>query len=361
MPKIPQPSLGDSPAQGGTPAPPGWTVAAVAKKLGVAPGTLRTWDRRYGLGPSTHAAGSHRRYNVDDFARLVIMRKLALEGVAPQDAARAALAAQVDGSSVKDLEEELKSLSTSAPVGMAPGADPARSAHESPGASIFHLPTAPNRGLVTAQSVIEAVLAGKQQHTADLLTIQSSADPLDWWLDIVQPAVTQLSERTVLARPGEAPELLLLSESMAALGRFVEALDAEASRRGVAAGHPSRNRNLVLVFVAPSCVVSLAAHVFAATLLARGVTARVVTGPASAHRAAEIVAMVRPRSAVVLTESDQPDAGLVRALNEGNPELPIFVGVKGAGVPADMPLAPTIQRIRSFTGMVHEVLAVTSQ
>ena len=38
------------------------TVAAVARRLGVAPATLRTWDRRYGLGPSSHEAGEHRRY-----------------------------------------------------------------------------------------------------------------------------------------------------------------------------------------------------------------------------------------------------------------------------------------------------------
>ena len=38
------------------------TVAAVARRLGVAPATLRTWDRRYGLGPSEHTSGAHRRY-----------------------------------------------------------------------------------------------------------------------------------------------------------------------------------------------------------------------------------------------------------------------------------------------------------
>ena len=31
---------------------PALAVAAVARRLGVAPATLRTWDRRYGLGPS---------------------------------------------------------------------------------------------------------------------------------------------------------------------------------------------------------------------------------------------------------------------------------------------------------------------
>jgi transposase-like protein len=39
------------------------TVAAVASRLGVAPATLRTWDRRYGLGPSEHTAGAPSRAN----------------------------------------------------------------------------------------------------------------------------------------------------------------------------------------------------------------------------------------------------------------------------------------------------------
>lgn len=70
----------------------GLTVAAVARRLGVAPATLRTWDRRYGLGPSQHAAGSHRRYSSADIARLERMRRFVLSGVPPAEAARAALA-----------------------------------------------------------------------------------------------------------------------------------------------------------------------------------------------------------------------------------------------------------------------------
>jgi MerR family transcriptional regulator, light-induced transcriptional regulator len=63
------------------------TVAAVARRLGVAPATLRTWDRRYGLGPSTHEAGEHRRYCPQDLAILTAMRKLITAGVAPAEAA----------------------------------------------------------------------------------------------------------------------------------------------------------------------------------------------------------------------------------------------------------------------------------
>lgn len=67
------------------------TVAAVARRLGVAPGTLRTWDRRYGLGPTEHSAGEHRKYSRADLSRLLYMHKLVISGVSPSAAAQLAL------------------------------------------------------------------------------------------------------------------------------------------------------------------------------------------------------------------------------------------------------------------------------
>ena len=67
------------------------TVAAVARRIGVAPATLRTWARRYGLGPSGHEAGDHRKYCASDLAKLTLMRRLISAGVAPADAAEQAL------------------------------------------------------------------------------------------------------------------------------------------------------------------------------------------------------------------------------------------------------------------------------
>ncbi len=66
----------------------GLTVAAVARRLGVAPATLRTWDRRYGVGPTDHRSGAHRRYTSADLARLEQMRRLMIAGVPLADAAR---------------------------------------------------------------------------------------------------------------------------------------------------------------------------------------------------------------------------------------------------------------------------------
>lgn len=82
------------------------TVAALARQIGVAPATLRTWDRRYGLGPSEHIEGSHRRYSRADVARLIMMRRLITTGVAPSDAAQRAKAHQGEFS-IPELVSEI--------------------------------------------------------------------------------------------------------------------------------------------------------------------------------------------------------------------------------------------------------------
>ncbi|MFD2763887.1 MerR family transcriptional regulator [Micromonospora eburnea] len=64
------------------------SAGAVARTLGIAVTTLRTWHQRYGLGPSGHVPGQHRRYTSTDLSRLEIMRRLTAEGVNPAEAAR---------------------------------------------------------------------------------------------------------------------------------------------------------------------------------------------------------------------------------------------------------------------------------
>ena len=68
-------------------------VAAAARRVGGAPSTLRTWDRRYGIGPTDHTPGRHRRYSPDDLARLELMHRALIQGATPADAAAHALTA----------------------------------------------------------------------------------------------------------------------------------------------------------------------------------------------------------------------------------------------------------------------------
>lgn len=67
------------------------SVSALARRLGVAPSTLRTWDRRYGIGPSVHAQGSHRRYTPRDVFRLECMQRALAAGANPAEAAKHAI------------------------------------------------------------------------------------------------------------------------------------------------------------------------------------------------------------------------------------------------------------------------------
>ncbi|MFC9936501.1 MerR family transcriptional regulator [Nocardiopsis alba] len=67
------------------------TPGAAARLLGVAPTTLRSWDRRYGIGPGERSPGGHRRYSPADMDRLRELCRLVGEGFPPASAARRVL------------------------------------------------------------------------------------------------------------------------------------------------------------------------------------------------------------------------------------------------------------------------------
>ncbi|MER7955851.1 MerR family transcriptional regulator [Streptomyces sp. NPDC096030] len=68
----------------------GITTGAVARRLGVSPTTVRSWDQRYGIGPAVRADGRHRRWSPADVAMLEEMCRLTASGVPPAEAAHAA-------------------------------------------------------------------------------------------------------------------------------------------------------------------------------------------------------------------------------------------------------------------------------
>ena len=68
-----------------------WSVGAVSEQCGIPTATLRSWDRRYGIGPSQRTSGAHRRYSGQDICRVQMVRQLTDRGVPTQTAARVAL------------------------------------------------------------------------------------------------------------------------------------------------------------------------------------------------------------------------------------------------------------------------------
>lgn len=122
---------GQSGPTGASQAGGGLTTGEVARRLGVAPTTVRTWDRRYGLGPDAHTGGRHRRWTAGDVARLERMCVLTATGIPPAEAARMVRdeeppAAGADGGAAGTARARPRSPAQGGP--WQPGAGPARRA-----------------------------------------------------------------------------------------------------------------------------------------------------------------------------------------------------------------------------------------
>ncbi|ULE35946.1 MerR family transcriptional regulator [Mycobacterium sp. IDR2000157661] len=70
---------------------PKFTVRVVAERVGVPTATLRSWNQRYGVGPSEHSPGRHRLYSENDITIVREMHELIAEGASPRSAARLAV------------------------------------------------------------------------------------------------------------------------------------------------------------------------------------------------------------------------------------------------------------------------------
>lgn len=302
----------------------------------------------------------------------MVMRRLALEGVAPVDAARAALAVDLSATTREQLEAELRESLAQAdaprdlPRGrtrpalkVAGSGDPDDGAPLERPRAILRLAAPVDPHVPTPTDVIDAVLRGNVEACERLLALDIDEDPAQWWMTLVEPTVHRLAERTVLTKPGEAPEIVLASATLTVLANFIRAREERTAQiTGVSSPHPSQMKKIVLLFGAADDAQPLAMHALAAALVAQDVTARIVTGPANAHRAMELVTMVRPVATVLVTSLTRPELGIVHALHNAQPALPIFVGLSSDDAAADLPLSANVTRVRSFQGLLHEVLAV---
>ena len=257
------------------------TVSAVARRIGVAPATLRTWDRRYGLGPTGHDAGSHRRYSAEDVARLDLMRKLMLNGVLPAEAARAALSQQVE------------------PASLVPDSRPAGGLHivtdesEAPSNVI-----ALDSGKALVRSLTRAATMLDAGACDQILASSITSKGVVWtWENLLIPVLTSVGAKW--EQTGEGIEIEhLLAESI--MGQF---------RRVTAELTEPENARTVILACAPHELHTIPIYAIAAGLAEHKISSRVLGARMPADALANVVKKLGP-SAVVIWSQTQGTADL---------------------------------------------------
>lgn len=276
------------------------TVATVARRLGVSPTTLRTWDRRHGLGPSQHEAGTHRRYSVTDVARLELMRRLSIEGVSASEAARIALATD---------EVELPRVSLDGPGGSATAAR----------STVLPLTRSEDRvrGLVKAADGLDAAAV-----SAMVRESLERRGVIATWDSLVVPAMVTIGQRWAKTGQGVDVEHLM---SECVLGVFRYHVQRFSS-------NPANTRPILLA-CAEEEQHSLPLHAVSAALAERHVATRVLGARVPADALAAAIRRVGP--AGVFLWAQRPHTGDPRQLSVLPEIRPApMIAVAGPGWPS---------------------------
>lgn len=236
---------------------PRYPVSAVARRLGVAPATLRTWDRRYGLGPSAHTFGAHRRFSDADVERLQVMRRLTAAGVPPGDAARLVLSGANESSAEPTAPEPVQ--------------------HQAGGGRVVAMPgSSPDvRGLARAAMSLDAATV-----TATIRRSLRDHGVPTTWHGLVAPVLHGVGERWETTGEGVDVEHLLAESALAAL------------RSSAVPDPPGPAR--VLLACAPDDYHALPLHILAAALAERGIASRNLGGAVPSDALAAAVLRVGP-------------------------------------------------------------------
>lgn len=279
----------------------GLSAGEAARRIGVAVTTVRTWDRRYGLGPSYREPGRHRRYSEDDLARLELMRRLTVDGVAPAEAARIAKATRDPGAQVAARAQ------VAAAAREAAGAQP-----RPPGQAAG---PAPARASGTAKGLRRAALALDPADVDRLLNQALDGGVAHAWTTVIAPALRDVGSQHSIAGRYIAAEHLLSGVVSAALARVPR----------------PRTQPRVLLACSPEELHSLPLEALAAALAERGVASRLLGArvPASALR--EALARTAPAAVLIWAQSPATaDRDQIAVAAEARPR-PALVAACGPG------------------------------
>jgi len=210
-------------------------VAAVARRLGVAPSTLRTWDRRYGLGPGRHTGGKHRRYGAADIARLELMQRALLRGASTAEAAR------------YSLDQVPKSAPSLAPPVDLPGRPNPPPPRSTGGAELPDSTMA--RRLRTAALALDS---GAVERT--LAKAIGDVGVLSAWEGVIEPVLCALGAGWDGTKPGAEVEYLLTECVLGALLRATPVLANPRNQRRVLLSGVPRERDGLSLYALAACL-----------------------------------------------------------------------------------------------------------
>ena len=299
---------------------PQLSVAAVARKLGIAPATLRTWDRRYGIGPAHHAPGKHRRYSAEDVARLELMRDALLHGATPAGAASYALSTPLPIPDAAETTLQTRQGDRSEPP--LPDAG-------------WHA-----RGLARAATALDAD-AVRRLLNESITAVGAQAT----WDVAVRPVLVAVAQRWADTGTGIEIEHLLSDCVTGVFSALAAATPTTTTRPVLLAGMAGDQHQLPLV-------------VLSATLAQRGVTCRSLGPDLPADALVAAIRRTAPAALLLWSQlSDTADPDLLTALPRTRPGFRIFIGGPGwAGVPT----GPRIVWLSSLQEATDAITAVAS-
>lgn len=316
---------GDNPTAPGS-GEPTLPVAAVARRLGVAPATLRTWDRRYGLGPSRHTNGKHRRYSPRDIARLEVMQRALLSSASTAEAARYALESAASDASTTRIEPATYDDVALELAGAVPTQQAGR--HE-PSYAGYHVRDDGHTRLARRLSAAAIALDVRmvQQVLAETIGTQG---PLLAWEHVVRPVLSALGSGWRGGRASTEARYLLAE---LALGAFIRA--APLVER-------PRNHHPVLLACPRPERTGLAVHVLAAALARKRIDTLVYSVALPADVLVTTVRRTIPAAVVLWAQQDgATDPALFTRLTRCKQRSRLFAcgpGWDGAQLPGTVEL-----------------------